>query len=65
MTSLLAMAWVVRNPRISSAIMGASKVEQVHEAVRSLELLPKLTPEIMDEIDKVLGNKPEALVQRY
>lgn len=53
----LAMAWVLKNPRISSAIMGASKVSQVHEAVRSLELLPKLTPEIMEEIDGILGNK--------
>jgi aryl-alcohol dehydrogenase-like predicted oxidoreductase len=59
------MAWVLANPRISSAIMGASKVEQVHEAIKSLDLLPKFTPEIMDEIDTILGNKPEALVQRY
>lgn len=61
----LAMAWVLANPRISSAIMGASKVSQVHEAVKSLELLPKMTKDIMDEIDEIAGNKPEPLVQRY
>lgn len=38
--------------------MGASKPEQVADNVKSLELLPKLTPEIMAEIDDVMGNKP-------
>jgi len=30
-----------------------------------LDLLPKMTKEIMDEIDTIAGNKPEPLVQRY
>jgi len=59
------MAWCLANPRISSAIMGASKVEQVHEAIRSLDILPKMTKEIMDEIDTIMGNKPEPLTMRF
>ncbi|KAI4125026.1 MAG: hypothetical protein LQ347_005512 [Umbilicaria vellea] len=61
----LAMAWVLKNPHVSSAITGASKVEQVHKSVRSLDVMPKLTDEIMKEIDEVLGNKPASLTRRF
>ncbi|KAK3054715.1 hypothetical protein LTR09_004444 [Extremus antarcticus] len=61
----LAMAWVLKNPNVASAITGASKPEQVYDSVRSLELLPKMTDEIMKEIDDVLGNKPAALTRRF
>ncbi|KAK5161414.1 hypothetical protein LTS14_001210 [Recurvomyces mirabilis] len=61
----LAMAWVLRNPHVSSAITGASRPQQVYDAVKSLEVIDKLTPEIMKEIDEILGNKPEELVMRF
>lgn len=61
----LALAWVIKNPNVSSAITGASKVEQVTSSMNALTLMEKLTPEIMDEIDQTLGNKPEALTRRY
>jgi len=61
----LAMAWVIKNPNVSSAITGASKVEQVSKSVRCLDVLPKLTDEIMKEIDDILGNKPAALTRRF
>ncbi|MCJ1305310.1 hypothetical protein MMC08_008124 [Hypocenomyce scalaris] len=61
----LAMAWVLKNPHVSSAITGASKVEQVHKSVRALDVVPKLTDEIMNEIDEVLGNKPATLTRRF
>jgi aryl-alcohol dehydrogenase-like predicted oxidoreductase len=61
----LAMAWVLKNPNVSSAITGASKPEQVWDSVRCLELLPKLTEEVMGEIDSVLGNKPVPLTRRF
>lgn len=64
-TATLAMAWVIKNPRVSSAITGASKVEQIGKTVKSLDLLEKLTPEVMQEIDEVLGNKPTPLTRRY
>ena len=63
--SALAMAWVVKNPRVSSAITGASRPEQVFQSVKALEIVPKLTDEIMGEIDKVLDNKPEPLRRRF
>jgi len=61
----LAMAWVLANPNISSAITGASKTSQIYETVKCLEIVPKLTPEVMEEIEKILGNKPAALKPRF
>ena len=61
----LAMAWVLKNPNVSSAITGASRVEQISKSVKSLAIVPKLTPEIMKEIDDILGNKPAALTRRF
>lgn len=63
--AILAYAWVLKNPNVASAITGASRVEQVYEAVRSLDAIEKLTPEVMKEIDDILGNKPEPLVKRF
>ena len=61
----LAMAWCLKNPHVSSAITGASKVEQVYKSVKSLEYVPKLTDEIMKEIDDILQNKPAPLQRRF
>lgn len=61
----LAMAWVIKNPHVSSAITGASKVEQVTKSVKCLDILPKLTDEIMEEIDQILGNKPTPYTRRF
>ncbi|KAK7883558.1 hypothetical protein LTR67_011134 [Exophiala xenobiotica] len=60
----LALAWVLKNPRVSSAITGASKVEQVWKSVKALELLPKFDDKLMSEIDGILGNKPTTLYRR-
>ena len=56
--STLALAWVLKNPNVSSAITGASGVEQVYENMRAIKAVELLTPEIMKEIDDVLNNKP-------
>jgi aryl-alcohol dehydrogenase-like predicted oxidoreductase len=63
--SVLALAWVLKNLNVSSAIMGASKNEQVFESVKANETYKKLTPEIMDEIDTILNNKPPIIVERF
>lgn len=59
------MAWVLKNPNVASAITGASRVEQIHKSIKSLDIVPKLTDEIMNEIDEVLNNKPAALIRRF
>lgn len=55
----LALAWALRNPRVSTVITGASKARQVEENMKALEVYPKLDDEVMARIDEVLGNKPE------
>lgn len=49
----LAIAWVNRNPRVSSVILGASKLSQLHDNLKALELTPKLTPEVLARIDAI------------
>jgi voltage-dependent potassium channel beta subunit len=49
----LAIAWCAKNPRVSTVIMGASKLEQLQSNLAALEALPKLTPEVMARIDKI------------
>jgi aryl-alcohol dehydrogenase-like predicted oxidoreductase len=61
----LAIAWVLKNPNVSSAITGASKPEQIADTVSALELLPKLTEEVIAEIESALENKPADLVMRF
>jgi aryl-alcohol dehydrogenase-like predicted oxidoreductase len=61
----LAMAWVLKNKRVSSAITGASRPEQVYDSVKALPAIEKLTPEIMEEIDGILGNKPAVMIRRF
>jgi voltage-dependent potassium channel beta subunit len=53
----LALAWCLKNPFVSTVITGASRVEQVHENMKSAEIAPKLTPEIMEKIDTIFGVK--------
>jgi voltage-dependent potassium channel beta subunit len=55
----LALAWCLKNPHVSTVITGASKRSQVEENLRSLEVVPRLTAELMEEIEQILGNKPE------
>lgn len=51
--SQLAIAWCLKNPNISTVITGASRVEQVHENMRALEVVEKLTPDVMERIESV------------
>jgi aryl-alcohol dehydrogenase-like predicted oxidoreductase len=61
----LAMAWVLSNKHISSAITGASRPEQMYESVKALAAIPKLTPEVLEEIDVILNNKPTPFTRRF
>ncbi len=51
----LAIAWVLKNPNVSSAITGASRVEQVRENMKAINALPRLTPDVMQNIEEVMG----------
>ncbi|RXW23071.1 hypothetical protein EST38_g2772 [Candolleomyces aberdarensis] len=59
-TAALALAWVARNPNTSTVILGATSPEQVVENLKAIEVLPKLTAEVLERIEGILQNKPEA-----
>ena len=48
-----ALAWCVKNPHVSTVITGASRVEQVRQNMAALEVVPLLTPEVMERVDLV------------
>ncbi|KAF8577284.1 Aldo keto reductase [Ramaria rubella] len=54
----LSLAWVAAQPSTSTVILGASKPEQVIENLKALQVLPKLTPEVLRKIDEIMGTKP-------
>jgi aryl-alcohol dehydrogenase-like predicted oxidoreductase len=57
--SQLALAWCLKNPFVSTVITGASRVEQVHENMKAADVAPKLTPEILEQIDDIFEVKKE------
>lgn len=57
-TAQLALAWAAKNENVSTVILGATKPEQIIDNCKALKLMEKLTPEVMEEIEKVLENKP-------
>ncbi len=49
----LALAWVAKNPHVSTVITGASSVDQLKANLGALPVLEKLTPEVMTRIDAI------------
>jgi voltage-dependent potassium channel beta subunit len=56
----LALAWCMKNPNVSTVITGASRKEQVTENLQALEVAGQLTGEVLEQIEQILQNKPEA-----
>lgn len=52
----LAIAWILKNPHVSTVITGASKPEQVEENVKAIEIKEKLTDDVMQEIENILNS---------
>jgi voltage-dependent potassium channel beta subunit len=50
----MSLAWCLKNPNVSTVITGASRAEQVHENMKALDVVPLLTSEVMDAIEKAL-----------
>jgi voltage-dependent potassium channel beta subunit len=54
----LSIAWTIKNPNVTTAILGATKHEQLTENLKALDALPLLTPEVMQRIDDIMQTKP-------
>lgn len=56
---ILGLAWCLKNPNVSTVLIGASKEYQLIENLKSLDAKEKLTTEVMEEIELILNNKPK------
>jgi voltage-dependent potassium channel beta subunit len=54
----LAIAWTIKNPHVTTAILGATKKEQLTENLKALEVMALINPEITQKIENILQNKP-------
>lgn len=54
----LSIAWTIHNPNVTTAILGATKKEQLEQNLKALEVLPVLTNEVIQKIEDILQNKP-------
>lgn len=56
----MAIAWCLKNPNVSTVITGASRPEQLTENMKALDVAQKLTPDMMEKIEAILANRPDA-----
>jgi len=55
----LAIAWVLRRKEVSSVISGATRLDQLQQNLEAAEAVSKLSDEVLERIEQVLGNQPE------
>ena len=60
----LAIAWTLKNPNVSTVILGASRLSQLVENLKALEALPMLTGDVMMKIEEILDNKPKQMASQ-
>jgi aryl-alcohol dehydrogenase-like predicted oxidoreductase len=51
----LSLAWCASNPNVSSVITGASRPDQVKENMKALDVLPRLTPDVLSRIEEAVS----------
>lgn len=54
----MALAWCLKNPNVSSVITGATSAAQVRENMKALEIVERLSGDVIGRIEEVLKNKP-------
>ena len=60
-TAVMSIAWCLKNPNVSTVILGATKKTQLQENLKALDAVPLLTDEAMEKIEKIMNNKPAIL----
>lgn len=55
----LAIAWCLKNPNVSTVIMGASRLTQLEDNLQAMALTAELDEEHMEKIEQILDNKPQ------
>ena len=54
----LAIAWCIRNPNVTTAILGATKEQQLTENLQAVEVCAKLTPSVIEQIEGIMQTRP-------
>ncbi len=57
-TAILSIAWCIRNPNVTTAILGATNAGQLTENLKSIEAMSLLTPEVLARIESIVGTQP-------
>lgn len=57
-TASLSIAWCIKNPDVSTAILGATKKSQLLDNLKALDAVAKLTPEVVEKIENIMKTKP-------
>ncbi|MDL5047928.1 aldo/keto reductase [Oscillatoria amoena NRMC-F 0135] len=57
--TVMAIAWCLKNPNVSTVILGASKATQLKENFKAIETQHLLTDDVMERIEQILENKPK------
>lgn len=55
----MSLAWLLKNPNVSTVITGASRVEQVHENMKAIDVVEKLDESVMTRIEEILSDYKE------
>ena len=50
----MSIAWILKNPNVSTVITGASRIEQVKENMKAMDVVEKLTPDVMAAIEEAV-----------
>ncbi len=58
-TAALSIAWCLKNPHVSTVILGATKVDQLKENLKALDVLPRLTPEVVKTMETITSGLEE------
>lgn len=56
----LALAWCLKNPHVSTVILGTSRLDQLQENLKALDAVDALTPDVMERIEAIVDNRPPA-----
>jgi aryl-alcohol dehydrogenase-like predicted oxidoreductase len=54
----LSIAWCIKNPHVTTAILGATRKEQLTENLKAIDVIEKLTPEVLEKIEGIMDTKP-------
>lgn len=56
----LSLAFIAALPNTGTIILGCTSPKQLEEQLRTLDIIPRITPEVVEKVEAILQNKPKA-----